>query len=420
MADETLVHMWTRFSIPKAEQLTTKMNITTTEALYLLHACMESAPKADLEIRLIALVHCMTGDPVTHILDAEFVRLVVSKRMFRLFAVLNELTIREIGIQLTLCSEKEARATINAAFALGLVDTAGIRMTVMTVMETVLSNARTDVAKNLIQLIMTLFDTTLLHTRSGFMKELKTLLLPHHSLLEQVQRSQKELLQNPGSCSYNVLSYKHVDLTAAAGSKWLRALVLDASALDEEERDFALSLDDAMLARLSHFAKIKKRTTKQSVLTAVVDGRNLFDFVVYAADTSTVSMLLLDAVVYCVTQEFPDLLPPTVYNSGFATLRERGMYTAFVSSRYTRTLVSRAQAFIDRTTAEDVVATLDALRHVVASGLAPSTITLFLCVDETLKRRDVVAWRALLKHCLAEFPVTMDVAYDTVFKFNQK
>jgi hypothetical protein len=415
MVDENLMHCWTRFSVDEAKKLTAQIKLSSDEAFALLHGCMAAAPAAHLETRLLGVVQCMADTPVREYLDVDFVTLAISKRMFGLFKTLHDLAVREIGIELALCDETQARKAINAAFALRLVDTAAILLTVITVMETLLSNARQDIAAHFIGLIFTLFDFTVLHPNSGFLRELKTLLSPHQPLAQRLYDSQKELQRNPGTDSHTLLSYKHVDMTAAAGSKWLRALVLNEHDLVEEERDFHLSVEDALIARLSHFARLKKRSTKERVLCAVVDGQTLFEFVVHVADQSTVSMLLLDTVVYCVTQEFPDLLSAASYDSGFAKLRERGLYCAYVSSRYSLTLVARAHALIGRTAAVDVQKTLQGLRRLVADGLVPSTITLFLCVDETLRGRDVVAWRTLLKQCLAEFPVPNDVVYDRVF-----
>lgn len=399
----------------------------------LLMAVLEKAPRVDVERRLLSLLSlCTPSDaPLCKVLDSKFVSAVVSNKFHKVFHRLTELAFEDVTVLMSSCVRacvtktyaewqsdiETAREVIFIMFSLGVID---------------MYNFLFRVAVNVLQSIISAVEQrtapeTDIHACINMMYKLFTVpsVLHKKSTLSLLLTS--KLTRFPKAIHFMGLldqrkagmlpKYKHVDMSDELGSRWLRALVRAPEELEAEERAHGFCAEQALHSRLSSFLRLKKAATKRNIINVVVDGCNLLQFAItHGCDSnSRLGRVLLESVVYFVTDEDPGTLDPVMYRQCFDAIRDTGLHSTYMSS--VRSLSHRVKTVFQNATATSVMDIMAALRTIVASGFTPECITLYVCTDKCcLKNRDMTKWRALLRDCLSTFPVQLDDTYEVVFE----
>jgi hypothetical protein len=411
----------------------------------LLTTVLETAPRVDVEQRLVSLLTlCMSADtPLCQVMDGKFVTAVVRNKFHRVFSKLGVLAVQDVTVLMTSCVRsclskphaewlkdlETSREVINIMFCLGVIDTYNCLFSVgVSVLKGIIAavHARTVPEKDIHACLTMMFNLftmpSVLHKKSVLSMRLASLLVRFPKCIQLMARLDNEK-------SDNLLKYKHVDMSGALGSRWLRALVVAPQNLDAEERSRGFTAEQALQSRLSNFLRLNKPSTKANIVTAAVDGCNLLEFAIargcsgdiVGANATDISVserlgrVLLDAIVYFVTDEDPTVLDPDTYKRCFEAICEKGVHNTYMAS--VRSLSHRVKATFQDATTMSVPDIMAALRPMVACGFPPECVTLCVCTDKCLLRNhDVRKWRALLKACLLEFPVQLTDTYQVVFE----
>lgn len=445
-----LINAWTRFTCEKAtEIMRVCMESAAKKTPYpvfrnplasdgfdypdLLMECIEHAPRKDMEKRLLSLLSFIPPTtPLVHAVSGDFVDAAVSSEYRKVYCKLNVLAARDIMATVAGCLKMPfpvsrskhaawaarvdtARNVINSMFDLGVMDTYTTCSVSVTFLQNIVQSvldrkAREDDIHSCINVFYNLFGSSVLHAKSRFALNLQAGLSKFPKAIAFMKKCDADKRGN-------LLAYKHVDMSGAAGSKWLRALVLG-DERDAEEMQLGYTLQQALVSRLAHFSRLNKVSTKRNIVKAVVDGCTLFEFAIAQRDTQSMGHILLDALVYVVTEEHPDLLDDASYRRGFECLRQQGFYNNYMCG--IRSLSRRVRTIIGKARSSPLETTMESLQSVVCAGFPGPSITLYLCKETCeLRNADVSVWRVLLKRCLKDFPVDVNATYSAVFK-NEK
>lgn len=407
----------------------------------LLMMVLEKAPRADVQQRLESLLTlCLEaprasfgvgcGIPVwCHLLPQKFVTAVLSEDCCLLSMKLGDLALNDITVLMQHCVRsvqsnpraeyrkdlKTAHSVINVLFSSGLIHTYNCLFRVsMSVLRGIVAavEERRATDADICACITVMHDLftmpSVLHPKSALAVSLSAMLVKYPKAIGLLARLDQ-------AKAAKLLKYKHVDMSGELGSKWLRGLIASPLLLDEEERAHGFTAEQALLSRLTCFLRLSKATTKRNIVTAMVDGCNLLQFAI-AHWCHVLGRLLLDSIVYFVTEEDPGTLQPLVYRQCFETIRDkRGVFNTNTYIASMQSLYARMRRVFEKASTTSVTETMAALHTIVASGFPSECVTLCVCTGKGGFETDMKKWRTLLKECLSAFPVQLDDMYAVVF-----